>query len=189
MKLQEALKLVKNESTRYSIEEKSLSMEEMYSLHPTYFKFAAQLSFYAMLNPDLVKQPYGHILFNLTSASFDNYPTYSKVRFPLFPAEQVMEFATNRIKLIEQHLTDGTYPLCSKNEMGTKPAEYKVLRMNKSGKWATVRGSKTDSLSEVQAFIASKGKVGDKLDETPARHVLCGYCSYTNVCQQFTGNV
>ena len=161
-----------------------LSMEEMYLQHPNYFKFVAQLSFYRMLNQELITKPYGTILFNLTSTSFESHPTYSECRMPLFPVEEVMQFLDNKIKLIKQHLADDTMPLCSANERGTKPPSYKLTRMGKGGVFRTVQGSKFDNGNAFREFVIAKCRPGDIEEVEPAKHILCQYCNYSTICDQ-----
>lgn len=187
------LKDLKNESSfsyKLLMEDKKaiqpgLSMEEIYEQFPSYAKFAFQLSLYAYLNPDIVTQPYGSILFNLTSSSMEKFPLYNQVRFPLFPADEVHEFLTNRIRIMQSHLAADTKPWCSPNERGSKPAQYKLTRLSpKTGKFFTVKGSKFADASLFRDFVATKGQAGDVEDIQEAKHVLCEYCNYSHLCSQ-----
>lgn len=163
-----------------------LSIQEMYEQFPNYAKYTMQMSIYRYLNQELVTKPYGSILFNLTSSSFqDDFPTYSEIKFPLFPVEEIHEYLVERITLMQQHLAAGTYPDCTPNERGTSTGEYKLERCGPSGKFTTVRGSKFSSMGELQNFITLKGRQGDRVHERPPEHKLCNYCSFQNsICDQ-----
>jgi len=163
-----------------------LSIQEMYEQFPNYAKYTMQMSMYRYLNQELVTKPYGSILFNLTSSSFqDDFPTYSEMKFPLFPVEEIHQYLIERIKLMQQHLAAGTYPDCTPNERGTRPPSYKLQRMGKTGKLATVRGSKFDNGAEFRQFVMTKGKPGDVENIEESRHILCEYCSFSHsICDQ-----
>lgn len=163
----------------------SWSMEEVLTFAPTYGKYVAQLAIYRYLLNDPDVLPYGSILFSLNNGSdMGKYKVDSEVTFPLFPNEAVEEFLFNRIQLLKDHLANGTLPLCSDEERGYSPGEYKLQRMGSTGKMATVRGSKCNSAAELAIFIKSNGKPGDVESITEPQYRLCSYCNVRSVCDQ-----
>ena len=186
------LKFVSNYSYVHLKEEQdrmteSMSMEELSVQFPTVFKYMAQLSIYRWIFKELDLQPYASILFMFNNGTnFGQIPSVDiEVRFPTFPYEEVESYLTDKINIIKQHIEEGTLPLCTPAERGTTQAEYKVKRMNKTGKYATVAGSKFNNRSDVDAFLRNKGRAGDIVDETPASHKLCNYCPhYGTTCDQ-----
>jgi hypothetical protein len=165
--------------------EVGLSITEMLDRFPTYTKYALQLSLYRWLNQDKDIEPYGDILFMLNDGSnYGKYPIDSKVSFPLFDLAEVEEFVKFRVQTIKDCLDNNILPTCSAAERGFKPAEYKLLRANKSGKMATVRGSKFSNYQDFIAFVNSKGKAGDEQDIVDEKYVFCESCVYSQVCDQ-----
>jgi hypothetical protein len=162
------------------------SLEEMYIKVPTYFKFVAQLSIYKfLLNHPEVKH-YGSILFSLNNGSdMGKYTIDQEVTFPLRPMEEIDEYLFNQIQTIKDHLANDTIPLCSDEERGYKPGEWKLQRIGSTGKPATVRGSKCTSAAELSEFIRAKGKPGDVEVITPPKYMLCEYCKFKQVCDQY----
>jgi len=164
--------------------EAGMSIADMRNSYPNYWKYVFQLSCYRMLNQDIITQPYGTILFNLTSSSFDNYDTYNEHRLPLFDLEELMDYLTDYIKQFKQHLADGTKPPCTESERIHKPGSFKLTRMGSTGKWSTVRGSKFDDLTQFRNFVTNKGKVGDREVVIEASYVACEWCAYSDICEQ-----
>lgn len=165
--------------------EPGLTLEQMYEQLPTYFKYQAQLSIYYYLLNDHEVKPYGSIIFSLNNGSdMGKYTIDSEVTFPLWPRELTEQFITDRIKLIKQHLANGTLPECSPAERGYNPPSYKLSRMGPSGKMSTVRGSIHNNESEFRAFIRKSGKPGDQEIIEPAKYILCNYCNFANICTQ-----
>jgi len=185
------LKHVSNYNIKKLIEDKEKlqpewTMEEMYLNVPTYFKFVAQLSIYRYLLNDPEVKPYGSILFSLNNGSdMGKYTVDQEVTFPLFPMEQVEEFLFNQVAILKQHLADDTLPLCSNEERGYREGEWKLQRMGSTGKMATVRGSKCSSAAELSDFIMAKGRPGDVEIVVEPKYMLCGYCKFKNVCDQY----
>jgi hypothetical protein len=169
-----------------AILEPGMSLEEMYEQTPTYFKYQAQLSVYYYLLNDPEVKPYASILFSLNNGSdMGKYKVDQEVVFPLWPREATEEFITNRVKLLKQHLTDGTMPLCSDSERGYTPAEYKLQRVSPTnGKLSTVRGSKFDNYTKFREFVMKSGKLGDVEQIQDAKYTLCNYCNYSSICTQ-----
>ncbi len=166
--------------------EPGMSLEEMYERTPTYFKYQAQLSVYYYLLNDPEVKPYASILFSLNNGSdMGKYKVDQEVVFPLWPREATEEFITNRVKLLKQHLADGTMPLCSDAERGYSPAEYKLQRVSPTnGQLTTVRGSKFDNYTKFREFVVAKGKLGDVEQIQDAKYTLCNYCNYSSICTQ-----
>lgn len=163
----------------------SWSMEEVLTFAPTYGKYVSQLSIYRYLMNDDEVLPYGSILFSLNNGSdMGKYKIDSEVTFPLFPNEAVEEFLFNRVQVLKNHLANSTLPLCSDEERGYLPGEWKLQRMGSTGKMATVRGSKCSSAGELAAFIQSKGRPGDVESITEPQYRLCNYCNVRSVCDQ-----
>lgn len=161
------------------------SIEEVLTYTPTYGKYVAQLSIYHYLLNDPDVQPYGSILFSLNNGSdMGKYKIDQEVTFPLFPDEAVEEFLFNRIQILKDHLANDTLPLCTDEERGYTPGEWKLQRMGSTGKLATVRGSKCSSAEELAAFIRAKGRPGDIEHVTEPQYKLCQYCSVRSVCDQ-----
>lgn len=185
------LKFVSNYNIKKLIEDKEKlqpewSLEEMYTNVPTYFKYVAQLSIYKWLidNPEV--KPYGSILFSLNNGSdMGKYTIDQEVTFPLRPIEEIEEFLHNRVQQIKEHLANNTLPLCTDEERGFRPGEYKLTRVGSTGKSQTVRGSKCNSQAELAEFIRLKGKPGDQEIITPPKYMLCEYCKYKSVCDQY----
>jgi len=161
-----------------------MSIEDMRNTYPSYWKYVFQLSCYRLLNQDIITQPYGSILFNLTSSSFDDYPTYSEHRLPLFDVEELQEYLTQYILDFQHYLDTDTKPECSIIERIYKPGSYKLTRMGSTGKWATVRGSKFNDEGQFRNFIVSKGKVGDREIITEPSFIACDYCNFSDICEQ-----
>ena len=164
----------------------SWSMEEVLQFAPTYGKYVGQLSIYRYLPEysDIIL-PYGSILFSLNNGSdMGKYKVDQEVTFPLFPNEAVEEFLSNRVQVLKDHITNGTLPLCSDEERGYAPGEWKLQRMGSTGKMATVRGSKCSSAAELANFIATKGRSGDVESITEPKYRLCDYCNVKSVCDQ-----
>jgi hypothetical protein len=158
----------------------------MYINVPTYFKFVAQLSIYKYLLNDPDTKPYGSILFSLNNGSdMGKYTIDQEVTFPLRPIEEIEDFLSNQIQVIKDHLANDTIPLCSNEERGYRAGEWNLQRMGRTGKMATVRGSKCTSATELSAFICSKGKPGDVEVVRPPKYMLCGYCKFKHVCDQY----
>jgi len=163
----------------------SLPIEEALQRFPTYTKFQLQLSIYAYLNPAINLNPWGDILFMLSSkVGFGSSPVDFTVRFPLFPKPIIDAFIRRRVTQIATHQIGNTLPLCTDVDRGYKPASYKLLRVNKSGKQATVRGSKFDNYADFAEFVRTKGKPGDEQQITEATYSLCDYCNHKNICDQ-----
>ena len=163
----------------------SWSMEEVLQFAPTYGKYVAQLSIYRYLMNEDDTLPYGSILFSLNNGSdMGKYKVDQEVTFPLFPNEAVEEFISNRVQILKDHVANGTLPLCSDEERGYAPGEWKLQRMGSTGKMATVRGSKCNSAGELANFIQSKGKPGDVEAITEPQYRLCSYCNVRSVCDQ-----
>lgn len=185
------LKHVSNYNIKQLIEDREIlqpewTLEEMYVKTPTYFKFVAQLSIYKFLenNPDI--KPYGSILFSLNNGSdMGKYTIDQEVTFPLRPMEEIEEFLFDRVQQMKDHLANGTIPLCSDVERGYRPGEWKLQRMGGTGKMATVRGSKCSSEAELTEFIRTNGKPGDVKVAIPPKYMLCEYCKYKQVCDQY----
>ena len=162
------------------------SLSHLEHNHPTYFKYAMQLSIYKWLNPELITKPYGFIIFMLNNGSgFEGYSIDSEIRFTLFPTEVVEEYIKDRILEIDTYLKNDTLPNCTDTQRGLKPAEYKLKRMGKNGAMRTVNGSKFTNYQDFKNFVISKGRVGDIEDVSEAQMVICdSYCPYTNLCNQ-----
>lgn len=162
------------------------TIQECYEQYQFYFKYTMQLSLYRMLNQDTIKHNYGYIVFVLNDGgNFGQLPIDSEVKLPLFSVKETEEWATNRIAQMQQHLADGTLPECSNLEKGTTPAEFKIQRLNSKNKWLTVKGTKTNSLREAQAYLLSeKSKPTDKLVKTPETYKLCEFCNVRNLCKE-----
>lgn len=183
-------KFVSNYNIKKLIEDKDKlqpewTLEEMYLYVPTYFKYVAQLSIYRwLLNDDEVK-PYGSILFSLNNGSdMGKYTVDQEVTFPLRPMEEIEEFLFNRVQQIKDHLAADEIPLCSNEERGYKPGEWKLTRVGSTGKSQTVRGSKCTSAAELAEFIREKGRPGDQEVVTEPSYMLCNYCKFQNICDQ-----
>ena len=166
------------------------TIQECYEKYPFYFKYTAQLSLYRMLNQETVKHNHGYTIFVLNDGgNFGQLPVDSEVKLPLFSVKETEEWATNRIAQMKQHLVDGTLPDCSPIERGETPAEYKIQRLNSKNKWTTIRGTKTNSLKEAQAYLLSeKSKSTDKLHKTPETYKLCEFCNVRSLCEGKEGN-
>jgi len=166
----------------------SWSMEEVLQFAPTYGKYVCQLSIYRYLlsatHDDI--QPFGSILFSLNNGSdYGKYKIDQQVTFPLFPNEAVEEFIFNRVQILKDHIAAGTLPLCTDEERGYKPAEYKLERMSPTtGKMRTVSGSKFSNAADFQAYVTTKAKPGDQQVISEAKYVLCEYCDQRFVCNQ-----
>jgi len=184
-------KHVSNYNIKMLIEDKEKlqpewTLEQMYINVPTYFKFVAQLSIYKFLLNDPEVKPYGSILFSLSNGSdMGKYTIDQEVTFSLRPTEEIEEFLFNQVQAIKDHLTNGTIPLCSNEERGYREGEWKLQRMGSTGKMATVRGSKCTSAGDLAAFIMSKGKPGDVEIIVPPKYMLCEYCKFKTVCDQY----
>jgi hypothetical protein len=163
----------------------SWSMEEVLTFAPTYGKYVAQLSIYRYLLNEEDTLPYGSILFSLNNGSdMGKYKVDQEVTFPLFPNEAVEEFLSNRVQVLKDHVANGTLPLCSDEERGYSPGEWKLQRMGSTGKMATVRGSKCNSAGELASFISKSGRPGDVESITEPQYRLCNYCNVRSVCDQ-----
>ncbi len=184
-------KFVSNYNIKKLIEDKEKlqsewTFEEMYSKVPTYFKYVAQLSIYKWLINDPEIKPYGSILFSLNNGSdMGKYTVDQEVTFPLRPMEEIEEFLSDRVQQMKDYLASGEIPLCSNEERGFTPGEWKLRRMGSTGKMATVRGSKCSSAAELSDFIRTKGKPGDVDVIIPPKYALCGYCRFKDVCDQY----
>lgn len=183
-------KFVSNYNIKKLIEDKDKlqpewTLEEMYLYVPTYFKYVAQLSIYRwLLNDDEVK-PYGSILFSLNNGSdMGKYTVDQEITFPLRPMEEIEEFLFNRVQQIKDYLAADDMPLCSNEERGYKPGEWKLTRVGSTGKSQTVRGSKCNSAAELANFIREKGRPGDQEVITEPSYMLCNYCKFQNICDQ-----
>ena len=175
---------------RRAIGTNQLTLQELYENHPLHFKYIFQLSAYHWLNPDLITDSYGYILFHLTdNGGFNKLPIDSEKRFKLFSLKDTEAFITNRVEQIKSHLLADTMPDCTETERGFTPPQYKVVRLNKTLKWLTVKGTKTDSLKTAQRFLLSeKAKPTDKIDTTPATYRMCEWCNFNSICEQNKGN-
>lgn len=184
-------KFVSNYNIKMLIEDKQIlqpewTLEEMYVKVPTYFKYVAQLSIYRYLLNDPEVKMYGSILFSLNNGSdMGKYTIDQEVTFSLRPMEEVEEFLFNRVQKIKEHLQNNTIPLCSDEERGYRAGEWKLQRMGSTGKMATVRGSKCTSPKELSEFIRAKGRPGDVEVIIPAKYILCEYCQFKHVCDQY----
>lgn len=187
------LKFVSNYNLKLLEEDRAIldsswSMEEVLQFTPTYGKYVCQLSIYRYLlseqHDDI--QPFGSILFSLNNGSdFGKYKIDSQVTFPLFPNEAVEEFLTNRVAILQQHISNDTLPLCTDAERGYKPPEFKLERMSPTtGKMRTVSGSKFSDAAQFQHYVMTKARPGDQQVITEAEYKLCGYCSERFVCNQ-----
>ena len=184
-------KFVSNYNIKQLIEDKEKlqpewTLEDMYINAPTYFKFVAQLSIYKYLLDYPDTKPYGSILFSLNNGSdMGKYTIDQEVTFPLRPTEEIEEFLFDRVQQIKDHLANGTIPLCSDVERGYRPGEWKLQRIGSTGKMATVRGSKCNSASELSEFIRMSGKPGDVSIAIPPKYMLCEYCKFKQICDQY----
>ena len=184
------LKYVSNYNIKKLIEDKEklqpeFSFEEMYYKVPTYFKYVAQLSIYKFLFNDPEIKPYGSILFSLNNGSdMGKYTVDQEVTFPLRPMEEVEEFLYNRIQELKDHIANDTLPLCTPEERGYKPGEWKLTRIGSTGTPQTVRGSKCNSAAELAEFIRKSGKPGDVEVIVEPQYVMCGYCKFKDLCDQ-----
>lgn len=187
------LKFVSNYNLKLLEEDRAIldsswSMEEVLQFTPTYGKYVCQLSIYRYLlseqHDDIL--PFGSILFSLNNGSdFGQYKIDSQVTFPLFPNEAVEEFLTNRVALLQQHVSNDTLPLCTDVERGYKPPEYRLARMSPTtGKMRTVSGSKFSDAAQFQHYVMTKAKPGDQQVITEAEYKLCNYCDQKLVCNQ-----
>jgi hypothetical protein len=185
------LKHVSNFVYKKLMDEKAIfhttnSIEEMLELFPTYAKFCVQMSIYRWLHEDMDEiEPFGYILFMLSDGGdFGKYPIDSEVMFPLLPREQIEEFITSRINMLEEHKTANTKPLCNANDRGYNPPEYKLKRVNSKGVMATVRGSKFTDKAAFDEYVRLKAKPGDQEEIQEASYKLCEYCPFSAVCDQ-----
>jgi len=180
LKLQEEMTVMETQETPQDYANK----------YPHYFKFMMQLSILKFLNPDLDLKPWGTILFMINNGTdFGKLPSVDlESKFPLFTEDQVEQYLSDRVQIVKDHISAGTLPLCTDQERGKSEPEYKLLRMNKSGKKATVRGSKFSNYSDFQSFVTTNGRASDEESAKPAEYKLCGYCSYSEVCTQLNGD-
>jgi hypothetical protein len=184
-------KFVSNYNIKKLIEDKEKlqpewTLEEMYIHVPTYFKYVAQLSIYKWLLNDPEVKTYGSILFSLNNGSdMGKYTIDQEVTFPLRPMEEIEEFLFDRVQQMKDYLASGEIPLCSNEERGYSPGEWKLQRMGSTGKMATVRGSKCASAADLSEFIRKSGRPGDVEVIIPPKYMLCGYCKFKNVCDQY----
>ena len=163
----------------------TITLKERFQIIPTYTKYQFQLSVYRWLNSDRNLNPWGDIIFALNDGGgLERYPVDNSHRFPLLSYEEIEEFLINHINELKQHIANNTLPDCTNEERGFKPPSYKLQRMGKTGKMATVRGSKFDNESEFRKFVRLKGKPGDQEVIEPAKYVLCEYCQFNNICNQ-----
>lgn len=183
-------KFVSNYNIKKLIEDKEKlqpewSLEEMYINVPTYFKYVSQLSIYRWLLNDEEVKPYGSILFSLNNGSdMGKYTIDQEVTFALRPMEEIEEFLFDRVQQIKDHIEADSLPLCSDDERGFKPGEWKLTRVGSTGKAQTVRGSKCSSAAELAEFIRLKGKPGDQEVVVEPSYMLCGYCKFKDICEQ-----
>ena len=184
-------KFVSNYNIKKLIEDKEKlqpewTLEEMYRFVPTYFKYVAQLSIYKWLLNDDEVQPYGSILFSLNNGSdMGKYTIDQEVTFSLRPMEEIEEFLFDRVQQVKDYLAVDEIPLCTNEERGYSPGEWKLTRIGKTGKSQTVRGSKSSSPSELADFIRKSGRPGDVEVTVPPKYALCNYCSFKQICDQY----
>lgn len=185
MKLNEANELITNEPNRYKLVSASDLEYRKHNLKE-YFKYQFQLSAYHWLNSDLNLKPFGQIIFHLTDGGgLERYPVYSMHQFPLLPHEEIEEFIINYISELHQHLNAGTLPLCTNEERGYQPGEWKLQRISPTnGKMRTVNGSKHTNEADFRSYCKSKARPCDQEVITEPTFKLCEYCSYSSICTQ-----
>ena len=179
------LKLLAEDQARM---QPGMSMDEMLQTIPNYAKWQIQLSLYRWLNPELVTKPFGKILISLTDgAGFDKQPVDSEHTFPLLPTEQIEQFIAAKLNQVDHYLDNPDQPLprCSDTETGYRLPEYKLKYRDKNGKYRAYPGGTFNNKSEFDQFCNSKMKLGDVIESTPAKAVLCHYCKARSVCDQF----
>jgi len=170
---------------REEIAGKQLTLQQLYDNYPLHFEYIGELSIYRWLAPDLVTADYGTVLLHITDGKhFDKLAEFSEKAYDLYSLDDVAEFVSNRLEVINKHIEAGTVPECSSIEKGTTEPIYRVQRLNKQYKWITVKGSKTTNKKEAQMFIAEKGKQGDRISIEPAVNLNCIKCPFNNFCNK-----
>ena len=164
---------------------KPLTLQELYDTNPLHFKLIFTLSAHRWLNPSLITQDYGFVIFTLTdNGMYGKIPMDSERRFKLYSAEETEQFITNRTQQLQQHLEAGTTPDCSPQESGYQPPEFCVERLSKANKWNTVRGSKGLSLKECQSHILLGNHPNDRVKKVDFINNNCLVCQYKTICKQ-----
>lgn len=162
------------------------TLAEMELKYPLHFEYVFELSAGRYLAPDIVTADRGYVLMHITdSNAYGKLPEYSDKSYLLYSVEEVKKYIDTKLAVVKQHLADGTLPLCTALQKGHTPPEYKIKRLSKSGKFTTVRGTKSHNIKDAQHFLlSSKAKPGDHLHTTPAVNTNCLVCQYRAICDQ-----
>jgi len=120
-----------------------LSLEDLYELYPSIFKFLSQLSIYSWLYD--LKSEVGYITFIFNNWSFKDKTTIPgknmEVEFRLASHSKVEEYLTKRLERIEAYQESGYLPQCNSNTTGAKSSSvYKIVKPGSTNKRA-INGS------------------------------------------------
>ena len=151
-------------------------------------KYIEQLSIYAWLNPDIVLDEYGKILFifkdwnkNYALAG-KGYPTHPIIEEPFLlmePAdtERILQVKLNRLDMYWNKPMH-EIPECTPDELWQAPPTYKYY-----SKFGAIKASKVSTdFNEMQQHLRDKG-VGF-IKEVKAEPVKCRFCPAANTCDQ-----
>jgi hypothetical protein len=170
-----------------------LSLEDLYELYPSIFKFLSQLSIYSWLYD--LKSEVGYITFIFNNWSFKDKSTIPsrnmEIELRLASHSKVEEYLTKRLERIESYQESGYLPQCNDSATGAKSSSaYKIVKWGKSRAVAN-SGGRHNTLE--QASIAQVEFPGTEIIEikSSSEPLLCmQYCSFNtevngkSVCEQ-----
>jgi len=150
--------------------------------------YALQLSIYRWLNPELIVDEQGKILFYFKDwnknyvHSRDGYPAQpiAEKAIKLLSLEQTEDFISDKLDLLEEHAEtpEPELPECTPAELWQGKSAFKYY-----GKIDAKRASKSfDNEQEALNWQLSKGKGFVK--EAPAVPTKCNYCNASGKCSQ-----
>jgi len=149
---------------------------------PVVTGYRLQLSIYKWIHEDITEDK-GSIIFMFKDSR--DVPSNSvEVSFELFNETELLNFFDFRIEQFESWKITGTLPRCSDIQRNLSLGEFKLKRLGKTGKWATVRGSKFTNVIAFNNFCSTNKRHTDEVVEIPSSYRWCNSCEYRSKCAQ-----
>lgn len=171
---------------------KDLKSTGTFKFNKENIEFVQQLSIYKWLNPEIVFDEEGDILFwfkdwNKFSALKADYPSQPLVEQPytLLPLATAEAYVAKKLALLDEHENTpmADLPRCTRTELWQAPPKY-----NYYGSPENVKASKSfDNLIEANNWKLGKGKGLIRVIE--AEPTKCMWCAASRTCDQAKGYV